>query len=444
MNSDTDADLREWQEDSLGSWRLGDFYPPQHSKRCDEPADAPIDLHGEIDDIPLILSWFSTAFPTGPAIGDPECTTWKQFCDVFWWRREGEKDGSAFVPARFILETDGRHVRRLGRNVISRAAAALDVETNKGTGEIPPTLDELRPRLEGQGWAALGYTSHSHSLADIRYRLVLPISEEIDPALPAVEVIAVMLGLSGVLDRSKLNPASIFYLPSCADIEQSDQHQVITHQGAAVDAAWVRGVTGALLAERQSDLDRIAAEAHAAAQARLEARGAAGFDPDDSLIEKLRQRLDLRSVLMAHGYDQRGDKYRHPNSSSGSFGADVKSFSGIDRVFSHNGTDPLHRDNLPAWCGGVTALDAVDVAIILDFAGDRPRALHELAKRFIPTKAAEGAALARLIFSLIRRQATQQEIEATATAEGQRLGLSYDEVCRTARWVIGRIMQEAA
>ena len=119
-------------------------------------------------------------------------------------------------------------------------------------------------------------------------------------------------------------------------------------------------------------------------------------------------------------------------------------FGGIERVFSHNGTDPLHADNLPAWCGGVTALDAVDVVIILDFAGDRPRALHELAKRFIPTKAADGAALARLIFSLVRRQATQQEIEATATEEGRRLGLSFDEVCRTARWVIGRIMQEAA
>ena len=54
---------------------------------------------------------------------------------VFWWRREGEKDGPNFVPPRFTLEPDGRHVRRLKRNLIARTAVALDCETNKKTGE---------------------------------------------------------------------------------------------------------------------------------------------------------------------------------------------------------------------------------------------------------------------------------------------------------------------
>ena len=27
--------------------------------------------------------------------------------------------------------------------------------------------------------------------------------------------------------------------------------------------------------------------------------------------------------------------------------------------------DPLHSDNLPAWCDGVTAVDAIDAIIIL-------------------------------------------------------------------------------
>ena len=94
-------------------------------------------------------------------------------------------------------------------------------------------------------------------------------------------------------------------------------------------------------------------------------------------------------MLTGHGYDRQGTKYRHPNSSSGAFGADIKVFGGIERVFSHNGTDPLHADNLPAWCDGVTALDAVDVVIILDFGGDRQRALRELAKRFGISKAEE-------------------------------------------------------
>jgi hypothetical protein len=267
----------------------------------------------------------------------------------------------------------------------------------------------------------------------------MPLSGEIAPEALAPAIMAEELELGGVFDQSKVGAASLFYLPSCPN-GLSDLHQEITIPGAPVDAAWITGIT----ATRQVEAERIAAVAQAEAAARREAKIAAGFDPTDSLIEKLRSHFDLGSVLTGHGYDRQGTKYRHPNSSSGSFGADIKVFGGIERVFSHNGTDPLHADNLPAWCGGVTALDAVDVVIILDFAGDRPRALHELAKRFIPTKAADGAALARLIFRLVRRQATQQEIEATATEEGRRLGLSFDEVCRTARWVIGRIMQEAA
>ena len=162
---------------------------------------------------------------------------------------------------------------------------------------------------------------------------------------------------------------------------------------------------GALLAERQAEQERVAAEAHAAAQARLEARIAAGFDPDDSLIEKLRQRLDLASVLTAHGYDRQGDEV--PSSRTANqvcFGADIKSFGGIERMYSHNATDLLHRDNLPEWCGGVTALDVVDVVTILDFGGDRTRALRELAERFGINKPAERRTLAKLIFSMVRRR----------------------------------------
>jgi hypothetical protein len=91
------------------------------------------------DDTPLVISWFPTATPKGPALGDPEHTTWGEFCGVCWWRREGEKDGPNFVPARFKLEPDGRHVRRLKENVVSRTAVALDLEANNQTGELPPS-----------------------------------------------------------------------------------------------------------------------------------------------------------------------------------------------------------------------------------------------------------------------------------------------------------------
>ena len=154
-----------------------------------------------------------------------------------------------------------------------------------------------------------------------------------------------------------------------------------------------------------------------------------------SRIEKLRSRFDLASVLASHGYDRQGTKWRHPNSSSGCHGADIATFSGIERVYSHNATDPLHGSNLPAWCGGVTAIDAFDATAILDYGGDRTRALRELSERFNLSKAPERRALATLLFNLIRRQVNQAEIEAAAYAEGIRTGLSKDEVISVARWV---------
>jgi hypothetical protein len=388
-------------------------------------------------DIPLTVSWFPTAMPNAPAaIGDPERTTWGQFCDVFWSRREGEKDGPNFVPARLSLEADGRHVRRLKTNLLARTAIALDCETDKKTGEVPPDFSEVVERIKIHRLAAVVYTSHSHTAAAPRYRIVLPLSEEIATVLPAPEVVADQLQLLGVLDRSKIGAASLFYLPSCPP-DQSDRHNTRVIEGNPIDAAWLRERGGILLAQRQAEADHISQQAHAEAAARR----AAGFDPDDSLIEKIRMHLDLNSILCAHGYattgGKNGQRYRHPNSESGSYGADIKVLGGIERVFSHNGTDPLHKSNLPDWCS-VAAVDAFDVVCILDFGGNRERALKELGAQFNITKATERKTLAKLLFQLIRDQAPQETIETEALAAGDRLGLTPPQVCEVARWVIAK------
>ncbi len=148
----------------------------------------------------LTICWFPTGMPDGPSIGDPERTNWSNFVDVFWWRREGDKDGPNFIPARFVLEPDGRHVRRLKRNLLARTAVALDCETNKTTGEIPPPLKEAAARVQDRDWAAIIYTSHNHRSEAPRYRIVLPLSEEINHSLPAPEIVGASLGLVGVLD----------------------------------------------------------------------------------------------------------------------------------------------------------------------------------------------------------------------------------------------------
>jgi hypothetical protein len=384
-----------------------------------------------------MISWFPTGMPKGPAIGVPKNVTWEAIARRCSCRREGEKDGPCFVPARFKLERDGKHVRRLGTNLIARTVIAIDCEANQTTGEVPPAPTEAAERVRKAGWKGLVYTSHNHTSAAPRYRIVLPLSEETDHELPAVEVVADKLGLTGVIDHSKNGANSLFYLPS-ANPGELGRHETIIVPGLCIDAAWIRAAAGKLLAERQTEQDRIAAEARAQAEARRKAKIAAGFDVDDSLIEKIRERLDLEGILLSHGYDKRGTKFRHPHSTSGAYGADIKTFGEIERIYSHNANDPLHRNNLPEWCGGITALDAFDVHAILDYGADRKTAMRELSKRYGLTKRHERKALARLLFRLIREQAPQEAIEAAADAEGERLGLNRAQVCEVARWVAAK------
>jgi hypothetical protein len=136
-------------------------------------------------------------------------------------RREGWPN---FVAARFQLEPDGRRVRRKKERLIARTAVALDCETNKQTGEIPPAFANSVERVRATGWAAVVYTSHGHTGAAPRYRIVLPLSEEIAPELPAAEVVAERLQLTGVLDRSKVGASNLFYLPSMPPDASEDDH----------------------------------------------------------------------------------------------------------------------------------------------------------------------------------------------------------------------------
>lgn len=392
------------------------------------------------------IAWFARAMERGrPAYGTAETLPWSDLTSIFAdSRRIGDKDGPGFVGAQFALEPASRTVRRLGRNVVARTLIALDCERNKVTGEIPPKPATVADRLRRLGVAGVIYTSHSHKRNMPRYRIVVPLSGAIAPELPTPEVVAADFNVANVLDRSKIGPASLFYLPSAACFDDLDHHEVHVIAGEPYSAAVMCHKAGALSAQRQAEQDRIAAEAHAAAQRRVQERIAAGLDPDDSLIERLRARLDLRSILLSHGYDQQGAKFRHAASQSGTFGSDIKIFGGIERIYSHNGGDPLHRANLPDWCGTVSALDALDVATILDFGGDRRRALRELAVRFGIAKPDERKQLSKLLFRMIWMQAAQEAIELAAFTEGLRLGLSRAEVIQVALWVSSQVIARSA
>ena len=333
-----------------------------------------------IGDLRITVSRFSTAFPKGPAIGTMETTTWPQFAASLMARRIGEKDGQNFIPATFRPEPDGS-VRRLKSNVATRTAIALDLEVNPKTGEVPPPLTEAAERLKGKGWGAALYTSHSHDPKLPRYRIVLPLSDEIQPELPAPECIAAEIGVLGVLDRSKIGASSVFYLPSCAP-GQMDLHDAEIVVGEPICAAWLQERAGAILEAREAERERQRAEVMDAAAGRAKERARQGVDASTDIIAKVRDRLDITVELIAHDYRPAGkNRFLYSESQTGVAGVFLLTGGdGVERVYSHHAADPLAPGNAPA--GFSKAHDAVDVVAILDHGGDLKAALRTMAKRF--------------------------------------------------------------
>ena len=210
------------------------------------------------------VAWFANGGEEGkPALGTPETLGWEELSDIVTNnRRVGAKDGCNLIPIRFKREPGKpRVVRRKAVNARARTAIALDIEENKATGELPPSVGDIVHRLQTLALAAIVWTTHSHTAVRPRYRVLVPLCSEIAPDLPAVEILAQRLNLDAVFDRSKRGPASLFYLPSAASFDVLDHHEAYAVAGEPHYAALMEKEAGDLLAERQAEEERVAAEA---------------------------------------------------------------------------------------------------------------------------------------------------------------------------------------
>jgi hypothetical protein len=310
-------------------------------------------------------------------------TTWAALVKRLAEHREGEKDGSNFVPARFHPEPakQGGGVRRTKARLVARTAVALDIEMNKGTGEIPLAFADAVAAVQRRGWAGVLYTSFNHTAELPRYRIVLPITSEVGHDLPAPEVVAEELGLTGVLDATKLGAASVFYAPRTTPDARA-KHRAEEVSGEPIDADWLATKAGELKARQDAAKAELKRQHQEEARQRREARNAAGIDPGWSLIAQVRAHLDLREELIGHGYEPRENgRYLFPGSDTGVAGVQIlDGDDGVQRAYSHHANDPLAPGNLPT--GYAKALDVVDVIAVLDHGGDQKKALHTLAQRF--------------------------------------------------------------
>jgi hypothetical protein len=261
--------------------------------------------------------------------------------------------------------------RRSEKNSLRHDGNVLAISGGEGDydGKQMPFEEALRLACAA-GLCCLIYTSPSFSEDAPKWRILAPCSREYPPE-DRDRFMARLNGLfGGIFAGESWTLSQAYYFGA---VKRNPSHRAVVIEGICIDLADHLDA-GALWPTL-----RVAQTRQRASQGTPRHTTA----DNDSLIAQIRTRLPpLADVLRAHGYAQRGDTFRHPNSQSGSYGLNVATFGGIARLYSHNGGDPLHAGNLPAWTAGVTAIDVVDVVAILEFCEDRTRALRELAARF--------------------------------------------------------------
>ena len=399
------------------------------------------------------LAWFETA--EAPRRSDRygrdarlDGFTHRSYVTIDAWVRRTRR---VFAPTRFTPEQGSRHPRCAARSrnaAIARTGAiALDIECDKEDWRGSTAARRHRPDPGGneraQRQSSTQATRTSRRCRAIAWWRRSPVKSI--PCRQSARYSRRSSASAAFWTGSKIRAgAGVFYLPTCASEDALDRHEALAVDGHAIDAEWITREAATLQAERDAEQERIAAEEHAAAAER-----SAGAHRCRVRSERQRHRKDPRPPRLprcAVGPCLRParPKWRHPNSTSGAYGADIQDVRAASNASTAtNGTDPLHKSNLPSWCS-VAAIDVFDVVCILDFGGDRERALRELAERFGTAKASEHKTLAKLLFRLIRDQAPQETIESDAFAEGVRLGLTHSEVCHVALWVAKATGQEAA
>jgi hypothetical protein len=275
-------------------------------------------------------------------------------------------------------------------------------------------FDEAERIVTTAGLCAIIYTSPSHTDAAPRWRVLCFCSREYPPAERARFLARLNGLLGGIFSHESWTLSQSYYFGS---VKRNPAHRVVVVDGTCIDLADYLDASAILPAPQEAQAAlREDRSRRVADPPRLRDQG-------DSLIEQIRARLDLASVLAGHGYARRGNVWRHPNSKSGAYGLNIATFGGVERLYSHNGGDPLHPGNLPSWTNGVTAVDAFDVVVILDFGGDRTRALHELAMRFgLTSEARQGAPFERLWGDAVPLSGTT----AATWLQGQALGHLID------------------
>ncbi len=234
-------------------------------------------------------------------VGRAVTTTWGKLAARLGRHDEGAKDGPALACATF-------NGRRGNAALVSRSLIALDIETNKTTGEVPPHPADMAGILAAKRLACVVWSTHSHQASEPRWRAVFPLSKPLplpDDNARATDMFlspttAAQLGLAGVADRSKFGASSLMFLPRHPP---GGEWYAKVFEGDPIDTDELMAIAIMVSEKVQADEAKVAA---------MRARNA--LPPEIvAVIEAYNDRHPLEGELARFGYKRTGRRWKSSN-----------------------------------------------------------------------------------------------------------------------------------
>ena len=246
--------------------------------------------------------------------------------------------------------------------------AWLWADIDKDAPDFDMLVETVKSILDDHDFEA--YTTSSATEQNQKARILIPLSKLLSFANWTLcqSVLNDQLEARGIEpDRANERAAQLCYLPNKGKFYKSDSNR--NYRFFNPLEQWQKTIQ-AQSTELQAEAERINAEKQAA---KLRREALKSSDAPDT-IGAFNQAYSVAEILLQAGYEQRGDKFRHPRSESGSYSASVKG----SRVHSLSTADPLYTSG-----GGVGAHDAFSAFTVLFHGGDRNAALRDAGDKWL-------------------------------------------------------------
>ena len=179
---------------------------------------APLKSEPLADSLPMIINFMACRTDTQP---EQQSMSWSDLCKLLTTppsqhgalsmqeyqaadhdTKKREKDHSGWIPGSLKEQAHGRKQT----NIAKLYCVVLDCDSGI-------SFEEARAKLKG--WEAVLHTTYSHTTENPKFRAVLPVRQPVEPDQVGALFDFMNQQFDGKLDKSCMEPARFFYLPSC-------------------------------------------------------------------------------------------------------------------------------------------------------------------------------------------------------------------------------------